>query len=312
MMGIKKNIAVLKDTIKRGGVMECINLIRDHFKWITLKKYLKVKFRNENYVIIEVQGNKMYIDLEDPGISRTLLIHGVHEKIQTDIMKNVLKSGMTVLDIGGNIGYYVLIEASLVGKYGKVYAIEPDPRNFKLLNMNIKLNKFDQIVRTYQYAISSGRGIKKFHLTVNRNYPSMLDVKEWSDYMTRKMRNVKIDEMNVETISVDDFVAMENILPDVIRMDIEGYEIEAIKGMATTLNNMKKNSYLFFEFHPILLKNPTQKIKEVLEIIYNSGFRIFKVVQNNTVVNISKQTTLHECLRTILRFKAPGVFFYKG
>ena len=53
-------------------------------------------------------------------------------------------NGNTVLDLGANIGYYAIMEAK-VGSSGKIYAIEPDPRNIEILIKNLKLNKINDI-----------------------------------------------------------------------------------------------------------------------------------------------------------------------
>ncbi len=100
----------------------------NHFRWQLHKHLLRKKT-----ILCKVQSNWMYLDLVNEGISRVLAIYGIREADHTQIMKRELKSGMAVLDIGSNIGYYPLLEASLVGTKGKVYAIEPDPRNIELL-----------------------------------------------------------------------------------------------------------------------------------------------------------------------------------
>ena len=54
------------------------------------------------------------------------------------MFKNIIKPGMRVLDLGANIGFYTVLFSKLVGENGKVFAFEPDPKNFKYLEGNIK------------------------------------------------------------------------------------------------------------------------------------------------------------------------------
>ena len=83
----------------------------------------------------------MYLDPRDKGISRTLLLFGERELDHRIILKKVLSKNMKVFDIGANIGYYVLMESSIIGEKGKIIAVEPLPKNMQLLKKNLDLNK---------------------------------------------------------------------------------------------------------------------------------------------------------------------------
>ena len=76
------------------------------------------------YFIQNVQGSKMILDSRDNGLCRELFIHnGLREPECTRIFQNELHDGMVVVDIGANIGYYLLMEARRVGPTGMVYGI---------------------------------------------------------------------------------------------------------------------------------------------------------------------------------------------
>jgi len=89
--------------------------------------------------IVNVLGHKMYLDDLD---TLHLAINGIWEPLETNLIKNKIKEGDIVLNIGANIGYYTLLIARLVGSNGKVFAFEPDLNNFKILKKNIEINNY--------------------------------------------------------------------------------------------------------------------------------------------------------------------------
>ena len=100
--------------------------------------YLKKHILKRALLSRSIHDYRMYLNLNDPGISKTLAIVGKRELEHVYILKNELREGMTVWDIGANIGYYVLMEAKYVGSTGKVYAVEPSPSNYELLKKNLE------------------------------------------------------------------------------------------------------------------------------------------------------------------------------
>jgi len=85
---------------------------------------------------VMVNGFKMYVD---PTDALELKSKKIFEKFETELVKQEIHDGDTVLDIGANIGYFSLIFSKIVGNNGRVYAFEPDPNNFKILKKILKL-----------------------------------------------------------------------------------------------------------------------------------------------------------------------------
>lgn len=83
-----------------------------------------------------VNGCKMYLD---PNDTFNLSINDVYGDFETNIMKNYIKEGDIVIDVGANIGYFTLLFSKLVGENGKVFAFEPESKNFELLKKMWKL-----------------------------------------------------------------------------------------------------------------------------------------------------------------------------
>jgi FkbM family methyltransferase len=83
---------------------------------------------------------KMYVDTRDKAISVHLLTEGRWEPWITEFLKRLARPGMNVADIGANMGFYSLLLADRVGPAGRLWAFEPDPQNFRLLEWNLNAN----------------------------------------------------------------------------------------------------------------------------------------------------------------------------
>ena len=91
----------------------------------------------------KIGNNILYLDSND---SMHLSFNPNYEKDEFDLVKRTIKKGDVVLDIGANIGVYTVLFAEIVGDKGRVYAFEPDPKNFALLKKNIEINKYKNVV----------------------------------------------------------------------------------------------------------------------------------------------------------------------
>ena len=91
--------------------------------------------------MVVVQGFKMIVDVGDRwGVGRKIYVQREYDPVETSYLMQVLKPGMLFLDIGANIGYFTLLAASAVGPEGRVIAVEPEPKNYRVLTKNLALN----------------------------------------------------------------------------------------------------------------------------------------------------------------------------
>ena len=208
---------------------------------------------------IRVNGHKMYTN-GDWWTSGILL--GVYEDFEMELFRGLAKKGMTVVDIGANIGYYTLVAASLVGESGRVYAIEPDPTNYALLAKNVKANGYKNVT-LIQKAISDCAG----------NSGLLLDPAH-----TGKHRLGHSGEgeqcLPVDVTTLDDLLGNERV--DIIKMDIEGAEAKAIQGMSTIMRK-NKDLKILTEFVPVLLEESGSSSEECLSKLVESGFNIYQI-----------------------------------
>lgn len=209
--------------------------------------------------ILKINGYKMLTLDSDKGISRELAVYGFREKSMTDYLKREVKKNYNCLDIGANLGYYVLLESKRASE-GVIYAFEPDKGNFSCLQRNIILNESKNVI-LYDNAIAGSCGEKDFYLYPKRNWSSFND----------RIGYKYFSKVRVEAISLDSFYKriIKNI--NLIRMDVEGYEANIIRGGKKMLRESKELT-IAIEIHPHLV--PKKEIQEMLNLLKKSGFII--------------------------------------
>jgi len=218
--------------------------------------YLRRVGKRKKFIVRNVYGNKICLNLADTGISRELLVFGIHEPISTKIFRRLLKPGMHIIDIGANLGYYAFQEARIVEENGKVIAIEPVLENVQLLQHGCELNSFNNM-KILPIAIGAKNGIGKIFLQKESNCGSMVLPESYQ----------KIAEVPIRDL--DSLLETEERI-DVIRMDVEGSEVEIIKGMHKTLTKYKP--ILFIEIHLDILGY--ELVKKYLEELKSLGYDI--------------------------------------
>lgn len=209
----------------------------------------------------------MKLDFKTPGLSKVLFVYGTRELPDTYVVKETIKEGMHVADIGANIGYYTLMEAHKVGNTGHVYAFEPDPRNISLLRENIALNQLMEKVTIYEQAVSNKRERKRFKLGERSNVSSFVD------------RDDTVGTVEVDCISLSEFEHIDKI--DIIRMDAEGYECKIIEGLLPFLHQNRKPFMIMLEIHSSEYNDTDMNFKKVLKNLFDEGFAVTHLITSS-------------------------------
>lgn len=165
--------------------------------------------------------------------------NGVFEPEETILCQQLIQCDDRVLDIGANIGYYTLLFCDLVSPDGHVTAIEPDQKNFEILQQNLASQYSNQTVSLHQTALGeSARSAQLFHATENMGMHRLYASVCCSDQSTE-----------VSVIKGDD-LALAPL--DFIKIDIEGYEPAALSGLANTIQQ-SPHLKILCEFSPLSL-----------------------------------------------------------
>lgn len=250
--------------------------------------YIYPKIIPERIVLKEIQGNKMYLNLNDKIISTKLFINGIWEETETNLIKNILQRDMIVVDIGAHIGYYTLIAARLVGKNGKVYAFEPNPDNFTLLKKNVKENNYKNVCLINK-AISNKEGFLKLFINPESSGSGSI-------YEKDNNKNC----INIKATTLDN--SLKNIKKiDIIKIDIEGAEILALEGMNNIIER-NKDIKLIIEFNkegirklghePIDFINKLKKFNFKIKVINEKSNSIIPIENNEAFCNHKESINL--------------------
>ena len=204
------------------------------------------------------------------GVASRLSVGGVYEPMTTRIMKEIIKPGMDVIDIGANIGYFTLLMAKLTGNHGKVYAFEPEDNNFTSLVSNIGLNGFKNIV-PYRFALSDESGEAKLYI---------------SEYESGEHSMVSQDDksysIDIKTFKLD--YAIKGKI-DLIKCDTEGNEMKVLLGAYETLKI--HHPVLILEIWPDGLKKSGYSVGELFDYLYGIGYNEVLAIDEKKMLTYS-------------------------
>ncbi len=175
------------------------------------------------------------LNLDDPVVSGALAL-GVYERQVSTCFRRALAPGMTVVDVGANLGYYSVIALGGSAPDGRVVAFEPDPVNHALLRANLAPFGGRALVRREAVAAGAGTGVLHRHPD-NKGKHSLLASPELGAGLP------------VTTVSLDAILLALGVdRVDLVKLDIEGAEPLALAGMAATL--ARHRPVLFLECAP--------------------------------------------------------------
>jgi FkbM family methyltransferase len=196
-----------------------------------------------------------------------------YESFMARLLPQYLHPGATFLDIGANFGFWSLYGGKLVGPSGRVLACEPAPDAYRRLAesskrygmvtpLNIGLGSRDAVVA---FAAQGAATSASFCRDVT------LKGQHWTP-------RVPVVEVPVTMRRVDSIVEELKLTPTVLKIDVEGFELEVLKGAEGTLAN--HNCALFIEVHPYQLKLSGGSEDSLRELLADHGY-VWTVINRN-------------------------------
>lgn len=178
----------------------------------------------------------------------------------------------TVFDIGAHIGLYSIPASTAIDNAGAVYAFEPSTPNRIYLERHMRFNNVGNIKVVPDLAGD--------HTVESVQFYEADETSPMNSILNTEKRE-EFKEVQKRQISLDDFCKNENVVPQVIKIDVEGAELNVLKGSEWILKNEAPT--IFLSVHPKMLEQLGQSIGELTEFVDAAGYRIYDTAGNETV-----------------------------
>lgn len=221
-------------------------------------------------------GCRAYIDTRSRDVGAHLIHGGTWETPSTKAFKALLRRGARVLDVGANLGWYALVAAPVVGPGGRVFAVEPNPGLARLVHESLATNGFGGFSRVFQVAASDAPGV--VDLIARPDAPGGGHIRPAVHEVGDPSAAAAV---RVATVRLDDLLARETAPIDVVKMDIEGWEGMAIRGMTGILDRSPALR-MVVEWSPMQDNTPAPRA-ETADLLSARGYLPFRIAGDGSL-----------------------------
>lgn len=214
-----------------------------------------------------VAGRWMEVHRDDVAIADALLKHGVYEPFETALLSRLLNRGAIFLDVGANIGYHTLAGAEAVGEEGRVVAVEPSSANLRLLRANVAAAGFTNVT-----IVDCAAGAVSGQVLL---YESASNAGDHRTYAIDGRQGHK-----VQVHALDEVLEDLKLVPDVVKIDIQGFERWAIEGLRRSIGRAVPCAILT-EFWTTGLLGASSSAIEYFDLLDELGFEMFRIDEDN-------------------------------
>jgi FkbM family methyltransferase len=198
-------------------------------------------------------------------------------------VRNIIRPGMKVIDIGAHLGYYTRLLSRLAGPAGKVYAFEASPENFEILMTNLK-SWHTKNVTAYNNAASDENRTVDLHVSPGHSNHSLV-----AGYTPSEQT------VPVQAVCLDDLLANEKM--DFVKIDVEGHELRVLNGMRKLIAASPKFMMLV-EYNPIALAKACPSPTMMLDLLTELGFQYHAILEDGSLGAVPEGTKTYNLLCT--------------
>jgi FkbM family methyltransferase len=202
--------------------------------------------------------------------NRLRILTGRYEAEELDLMRPFLRPGQTIIDVGANVGYTARFFAQAVGRTGDVHAFEPNPVIYPLLKQNVA--SLEQ-VSVYNLGLSSSNDELPLFLAGNNHGVACFSEKYPATHLAYR-EDEPMRTINAKVVIGDEFLERKGIdHVDVIKIDVEGWELNVLSGLAQTIS-ASHDLTLFCEFNPQAQECAGRGRTELIDWLVNRQFSL--------------------------------------
>lgn len=233
------NFKKVIQSIKSKGLVNTAKFISDKLKYDSRYKFttidLKLRKRFTKNVLV-INHSKYKFNFYGNGDIGEILYHAFWDKMflaELNSIKDFVKKGDTVIDIGGNLGFFVLILSELVGNSGKIYSFEPSKQLNQKLASTIKINNLKN-VSVVNLALGDSEGSTTLHYNPKQSGLSSI---------VSDLENNSLSE-EIKITTLDKFAQNISGRVSFIKIDTEGFEPKVLKGAKQLIKRDKPTIYI--------------------------------------------------------------------
>jgi FkbM family methyltransferase len=192
-----------------------------------------------------------------------------YESAKTAFLRERAPKGATALDLGAHIGLFSVQLARSVGPSGRVVSFEPAPRTAAVLRRTIRCNDLTSVVSVRQVAVSGAR---------RRGEVELFETGDECSNASSLVRTDRTrDSVRVAATTLDDLVDDERLTVAVMKIDIEGAELEVLEGAPVLLSHQRPA--MTIEVHPLELRASRRDPREVFDVLADHGYALTEGVR---------------------------------
>ncbi len=238
-------------------------------------------------------GQLMLVDMRDTGVGKSVMTRGIWEADNTIMMRRLVKPGTICFDVGANYGYFALVMASATGVEGQVFAFEPNPHVYAMLQQTLRLNGLAQrgLVKAYNVAAGSSRGTAELFFKPG-------DYGGGSLYFSEQVkRSADLENTSVSVEILDQFLSeIPAGRPVFMKLDVEGGEYQALQGAKEIIKNNGK-IVIMSEFTPSFIARD-MPVADYIDGLTNLGL-VLQEAQREQLIPLSRDALINGGNRTL-------------